>query len=404
VRRTLLALAALPSLAAPAAALTPADVEEGALRAQRGLKPLVKQLAANRLAGRDNGSRGSGIAGRILRRKLANIGEGLAPGPDPYAQPFELGGNAGTNFLARIPGREFPDQAVVVGAHYDHLAPGTCAPEPGDFRDRICNGAADNATGAAVALAVGKAIAKLPEAPRRSVVVALWDAEEEGLFGSAHYVAMPPVPLAQTLAYVNLDVLGTVQLPAIRANTLVLAAETGGPVLRGAVADAFGVHALTASFLSYAIGEARSDYASFGGAGVPTVFFTDGPYRCYHNAGDEARRIDYEKLAEQSAIVFRTVLALAEGEDAPVFAAPALAPVYDDAAALDAILDVTVPAHLDLFAPAAQAEILFAADRLAAIVADGPGAFDAADATATRIESATIGIQVIDLGCPALAR
>ena len=64
--------------------------------------------------------------------------------------------------------------------------------------DQICNGATDNATGTAVALAVGQAIAASATPPRRSVIVALWDAEEDGLLGSAAYVANPLVPLAQT--------------------------------------------------------------------------------------------------------------------------------------------------------------------------------------------------------------
>ena len=46
--------------------------------------------------------------------------------------------------------------------------------------------------------AIGRAIAADPVPPRRSVVIALWDAEEDGLLGSQAYVANPVVPLAQT--------------------------------------------------------------------------------------------------------------------------------------------------------------------------------------------------------------
>jgi Zn-dependent M28 family amino/carboxypeptidase len=61
----------------------------------------------------------------------------------------------------------------------------------------ICNGATDNAAGVAVVLAAGRAIRKLGTRPRRSVVLALWDAEEDGLLGSFYYVNNPLVPLSR---------------------------------------------------------------------------------------------------------------------------------------------------------------------------------------------------------------
>lgn len=395
------AVLALSVVSAPCEALTSAQIDAGAKKAGKGLKRVLKQLSSDRVDGRDNASPGSVLAQKILHKRLERIGDGLGPAPDPYAQPYESNGTPGTNLLAVIPGRELPDEFVILGAHYDHLAEGACTPEIGDPDDVICNGAADNASGADVVLAVGRAIAKLREAPRRSVVVALWDSEEDPFRGSAYYVANPLVPLAQTTAYVNLDVLGVSQLPSLSQNTLVLATETGGEVLRGAADAAVGAQGLAASFFSYVFGESRSDYAAFGEAGVPTVYFSDGPYPCYHSAGDEVRRIDFKKLAEESAIVFRTVVGLAEGDTVPVFVPPTGAATYEDAQAFDDILTVTVPADLDLYPPADQAEIVqFAAD-FAAIVADGPAAFDDADSDAVLFRAATLSSQIPELGCPA---
>ena len=162
---------------------------------------LVETLASVDLAGRDNGTPGSVAAQDFLIAQLSEFAQPLVPGatgPDAYRQAFDLG----TNLLAVIPGSDLADQYVIVGAHYDHL--GSNCTDSG-AADSICNGATDNATGVAAALALGRSIVGAEQAPRRSVVIALWDAEEDGLLGSADYLANPVVPIAQTVAYVNFD-------------------------------------------------------------------------------------------------------------------------------------------------------------------------------------------------------
>ena len=106
-------------------------------------------------------------------------------------QPFP----GGTNVVAVIPGTDLADEYVVVGAHYDHLG-NSCRVPPGSPTDTICNGATDNATGVAAVLPIARSIAAQPTKPRRSVVLALWDSEEDGLLGSLFYVQNPLVPLA----------------------------------------------------------------------------------------------------------------------------------------------------------------------------------------------------------------
>ncbi len=148
-----------------------------------------------------------------------------ATGPDAFRQTFD----AGTNLVGVIPGSDLADQYVIVGAHYDHLGSDCKGSGPAD---NICNGATDNASGVAAALAVARSIAGDEQAPRRSVVIALWDAEEDGLLGSAAYLANPLVPLAQTVAYVNFDIQATNISPSLRNVTVLVGAETGGPNLR----------------------------------------------------------------------------------------------------------------------------------------------------------------------------
>jgi Zn-dependent M28 family amino/carboxypeptidase len=113
------------------------------------------------------------------------------------------------NVLGLIPGSDpdLSDEVVVYTAHHDHLGIGT----PNDDGDAIYNGAKDNATGVAITLAIAKAIKALPTAPRRSVLIALVGAEEQGLLGSEYYAANPtfaPGKIAANINYDNPNVLG----------------------------------------------------------------------------------------------------------------------------------------------------------------------------------------------------
>src|SRR5262249_2825984 len=120
-------------------------------------------------------------------------------------------------------------------------ASGACASARAPGGD-ICNGATDNAAGSAIVLGVGLALKKRP--PRRSVVLALWDAEEDGLVGSLYYVNNPLVPLSKTVAYVNFDIQGSDLLPSLATTSFAVGPETGTTltdVVRAAVdAEQFG--------------------------------------------------------------------------------------------------------------------------------------------------------------------
>jgi Zn-dependent M28 family amino/carboxypeptidase len=90
---------------------------------------------------------------------------------------------------------------VIYTAHYDHLGTG----EPDADGDTIYNGARDNASGVGMVLAIGRAFAALPEPPRRSIMLALVAAEEQGLIGSEYYAQHPTVPPGRIAANINYD-------------------------------------------------------------------------------------------------------------------------------------------------------------------------------------------------------
>jgi hypothetical protein len=334
------------------------------------LRSDVETLASDGFGGRDNGTPGSALAQDYLIGRLRGFSHGVDPtrsGADAYRVPFA----GGTNLVGVIPGRDLADEYVVIGAHYDHLGTGHC--RTADPADTVCNGATDNATGVAAALAVGERLAR-GHGPRRSVVVALWDREEDGLLGSRAWVAAPLVPLARTVAYINFDIQGANLSPSLASTTFAVGAESGGADLRAAVDRAARPGPLHTRQLSSVFGQARSDYINFIGAGVPTVFFSDSTGPCYHTAQDEAGIVDFRKLGHQADTALRLAEDLADRDDPPAFVGGTPLVVYSDAVTLQKVGD-RLEADLDRFTEAQQATLLGFQAEIDRIVAAGPAAF-----------------------------
>ncbi len=108
--------------------------------------------------------------------------------------------SASKNVIGIVPGKRFPEESVLVTAHWDHL--GRCPADAGG--DDICNGAVDNASGVAGVLALAQAFAAGPP-PARTVVFMSVTGEESGLLGSRWYAEHPVFPLALTAGGVNMD-------------------------------------------------------------------------------------------------------------------------------------------------------------------------------------------------------
>jgi Zn-dependent M28 family amino/carboxypeptidase len=323
-------------------------------------------LADDALEGRAHLTAGSEAAQEYLVEQLAEIAEPLVDG---YRQPFD----EGTNLLGIIPGTERAGEHLILGAHYDGLGRDCPSAVPGDD---ICNGATDNAAGVAAVLEIGRRIAA-DGPPRRSVVLALWDAEEPGLFGSRHYVANPVVPLDATIAYLNWDILGANLLPSLRDVSILIGVETGGERMAEAARAATSGATLDHLELSLVFGQGRSDHAPFAAAGVPIAFFTDATSGCYHTAQDDLDAVDLDKLAHQIDTGEALVRALLDDDGVPTFVRDAPTVTFGDA---QAMLEVVRRAQVDLdrFPSTGRATAeRFLAD-LEAITAAGSDAFDEA--------------------------
>lgn len=317
--------------------------------------------------GRDNQSEGSRTVQARLVQELEEFAEPVG-GSDAYLHAFD----EGVNVIGMIEGATTPEEVVVLGAHYDHLGHDCPTDDP---TDDVCDGAGDNAAGVAAVLEIGRRLAADP--PARSVVLALWDAEEDERLGSIAAVQSGLLDIDSVVAYLNWDMQGINLLPSLVDTTFIIGAETGGPALREAVggADSTGLQLVDLSVL---FGQGRSDHASFTEVGVPSVFFTDATSGCYHTSQDDMAHLDLEKLARQIDLGEDVARAVAGDDARPVFVADSPDASYADAEEARALVE-RAEADIDRFPADEQADFeQFLAD-LDAMVEKGEAAFDAAD-------------------------
>jgi membrane-associated protease RseP (regulator of RpoE activity) len=209
----------------------------------------------------------------------------------------------GANVVGILPGADptLADEAVVVGAHFDHL---------GSVGGVVHPGADDNASGTALVLGLARAFATAGGAGR-TLVFALFDAEEIGLIGSRHYVSRPALPLARTVAMVNFDMVGR-----MHDRPLGVRGGDSGTPLRAMVADVARKEGVAVDVHGSPHG--ASDHSRFYDAGVPVLFFTTGVHGDYHKPTDTADRIDAAGMARVAALAVRVVERLAS-EPRPVY-------------------------------------------------------------------------------------
>jgi membrane-associated protease RseP (regulator of RpoE activity) len=202
-------------------------------------------------------------------------------------------------------------EAVVVGAHYDHLGRGSPFSLAPDRGDAIHPGADDNASGTAALLGLAETLTR-SGAGRRSVVFVAFAAEELGLLGSTHYVGQPAVALERTVTMVNLDSVGR-----LRDGRLHVMGVDTGQGLRALVEQAG--QGLPAPLALRGAGVGSSDHTAFLNRGRPVVFFFTGPHADYHRPSDTWDRIDADGLRTVTMVAYRVVRALADREDRPAF-------------------------------------------------------------------------------------
>ena len=290
----------------------------------------VRYLADDALEGRLSGTAGEQCAAEYIALEFERIG--LAPGGDAggYLQPIDLQsvasahvpGGTGTNVIGILEGSDpaLRDQAIVLGAHHDHLGHGEvfgslAGPEDGD--DDIHNGADDNASGVGALIAVAEALASSP--PARTVVFVTFSGEEFGLIGSANYARDPTVPLERTVAMLNMDMVGRLGVDPLIVNGTGTAEEWGA--ILDSVEAEFGVPLARSPD-----GYGPSDHTSFYAQGLPVLHFFTNVHGEYHRPGDHWDLVDREGLERVVELVESVLRRVADRPERLVYIAGAGTP------------------------------------------------------------------------------
>jgi len=207
-----------------------------------------------------------------------------------------------------------PEQTIVLGAHYDHLGRSSSGrPDPSSSSEApICNGADDNASGVAVMLEVAHLLATRAEKPPRRVVFVAFAGEESGLLGSAHYVSHPVVPLDQTIAMLNLDMVGR-----MRDEKLMVLGSQSGRQFGELLERINRRHGLNVANVAARAG--ASDQVPFYSRKVPVMHFFTGLHEDYHRPSDDFEKLNLTGMARVAQFVEEVVVALAEMPEPPDF-------------------------------------------------------------------------------------
>ena len=294
-------------------------MSEAALRAH------VEALAADDMNGRLAGSRGERRAADYVARAFEAAGVAVPDGGTRLQTvPLHGLGDDSVNVVGVVVAggdARHTGEFVVVGAHIDHLG-----------RDgKIYRGAEDNASGVAVLIELGRALAARRGELGRSVLLVGFGAEEKGMMGSAAFVARPPVARDRIAAMVNIDMIGRRLVDQFWLAPLKLAYGIPGdgvgvvgtarrPALRRIVDEACkaaGVRPVAPEDLPDSVRAdverqtaGRGDNVPFERVGIVSVFFGSGESDDYHKPSDVIDKLDFPLMARRGRAILGTVVGL----------------------------------------------------------------------------------------------
>lgn len=216
------------------------------------------------------------------------------------------------NVLAFVPGTQIPEEYIFVTAHYDHI---------GASNGEVYNGADDDGSGTVALLELAQAFMEARKSgmgPKRSIVFMAVSGEEKGLLGSEYYTDHPVVSLDQTVANLNIDMIGRID-DAHKDDTnyvYVIGADKLSSELHAINEKANEIANLK---LDYKYNDPkdpnmfyyRSDHYNFAKNNIPIIFYFNGVHEDYHKAGDEVSKIHFPMLAKRTQLVFLTAWELA---------------------------------------------------------------------------------------------
>jgi hypothetical protein len=221
------------------------------------------------------------------------------------------------NVLGYIEGSDKKEEVIILTAHYDHI---------GKEGDKIYYGADDDGSGTSALLELAEAFGKAKKegnGPRRSILIMPVTAEEKGLMGSEYYTDKPVFPLKNTVADLNIDMIGRLDEAHLTNPDYVY--------LIGSDKLSSQLHSISEQAnknytniqLDYTFNKPddpnrfyyRSDHYNFAKNNIPVIFYFNGVHADYHQPTDTVDKILFDKMAKITRLVFYTAWELANRED-----------------------------------------------------------------------------------------
>ena len=209
------------------------------------------------------------------------------------------------NVIGVIEGNK-ADQIIVLGAHYDHLGMGN---------GYIWNGADDNGSGTVGVMTMAKAIMETGIKPEKTIIIALWTAEEEGLLGSRYYVQNLPYPLKDLRLNVNFDMISR-YISDDEPKKVTMTYTISYPLFKDITLSnlkKFGID-LNVDYQPSADPPGGTDHRSFVAVGIPIMRFKPGHRAEYHTPSDEFRTVNWDIMEKIIRICFADVWELANSD------------------------------------------------------------------------------------------
>lgn len=287
------------------------------------LKDHLYTFASDEFQGRDTGEPGQKKAAEYLKKEYKKMDVPSPLGGDDYYQIipssyFNDRYNDSENVVAFIEGSEFPEEIVVISAHYDHIGV--------DDEGNIYNGADDDGSGTVAMLEIAEAFqeaAKDGYRPRRSILFLHVTGEEKGLLGSKYYTENPIFPLENTVTDLNTDMIGRID-PAHEGKDDYI-------YLIGSDKLSTDLHNLSEEVnnkyvnldLDYTYNDDndpnrfyyRSDHYNFAKHNIPVIFYFNGTHADYHKATDTPDKIEYELMTKRTKLIFYTAWEVANRDE-----------------------------------------------------------------------------------------
>ncbi|MGM0636576.1 MAG: M28 family metallopeptidase [Bacteroidota bacterium] len=294
----------------------PQDYAESITSAE--LETYLTKFASEEFEGRGTGLPGQKKAAEYLANHYKDLG--IEPGNNSsYFQEIPadfLGDEYGDteNVLAFIEGSEKPEEILVLSAHYDHLGI--------DDDGTIYYGADDDGSGTVALLEIAEAFKLAAEdgnGPKKSILFLHVSAEEIGLLGSKYYAENPVFPLENTVANLNIDMIGRTdtEYQAEVDYIYIIGADRISQELHDINEAANNEFAEIELDYKYNAEDEpmrlyyRSDHYNFAKNGIPSIFYFSGLHEDYHKSTDTADKINYDLMTKRTKLIFHTAWKIA---------------------------------------------------------------------------------------------